>query len=325
MRALLLLLLPHTLAQYTTLGSSSVLTGTGVAGAVDGPAGTAQLGSVWGAKYDPVFGVLWLCDKSNGRIRRVQLSNGSTATLLGSGAAALAPVLGVGTAAQFKLMFDLAVTPQGTGLYVSDEGAHVIMYANVSTRALVHVSGGGPSRNASGTALGAANAAAFNAPRGLVFVDSGATLAVADSANNRILLLAVSTGATSLLAGSATGLGGAANGLGSAARFFGPRGLALDAAGGRLFVADSANHKLRAVALVSGAVTDVVGGGPGAASGRAAGVGTSALFGTLFGLWALPQNDTLLVVDGGNNGVRACTLSNASCGLMRVGGSTGWG
>ena len=71
-------------------------------------------------------------------------------------------------------------------------------------------------------------------------------LFVADSGNNEIREINVSTNAVSLFAGSASGTAGSANGTGTAATFSAPSGIAIDSAG-NLYVADTENSEIRMV------------------------------------------------------------------------------
>ncbi|MDB5098668.1 MAG: hypothetical protein JWM80_3089 [Cyanobacteria bacterium RYN_339] len=110
--------------------------------------------------------------------------------------------------------------------------------------------------------------ARFNFPTGLA-IDATGNLYVADSANNRIRMIAPSGGPVSTIAGGATP--GAANGNGTAAQFNNPTGLALETT--NLYVADKDNHAIRKIVLTPATypVTTYAGGGSaGLVSGPAA-------------------------------------------------------
>ncbi len=83
-------------------------------------------------------------------------------------------------------------------------------------------------------------------------------LIIADSGHNRILVTDLE-GRVIMAIGD--GNAGFVDGPAEQARFDHPQGLALDAAGETLFVADEANHAIRAIALASGQVTTVAGTG----------------------------------------------------------------
>jgi DNA-binding beta-propeller fold protein YncE len=112
-----------------------------------------------------------------------------------------------------------------------------------------------------GTADGTGTAANFSAPWGVAVDATGLFAFIADSASHVIRQLVIVSGNVTTLAGLAGNSGtSVANGVGSAARFKTPTGLAVDAAGTFLFVADSGNNCIRRVAIATGNVTTVANG-----------------------------------------------------------------
>lgn len=107
-----------------------------------------------------------------------------------------------------------------------------------------------------GSTDGTGSAARFNSPGG-VAVDSAGNVYVADSSNHTIRKI-TPAGVVTTVAGTA-GSSGNVNATGATARFNYPRGLALDAAGANLYVADSSNSAIRKIALSTGAVTQFAG------------------------------------------------------------------
>ena len=315
----LLLLVYVPCMRSQTTNPLKTIAGGGVSGQssgfADGWGINATFGLLWGSKYDDKTDSLWVADKGCGRLRQVYL-NGTVKSLLGCPACScgtpLSPTYAVGTSARFKIMNDVAVTPNGEGVYVSDEGAHVISFANVSSKSLSHVVGGGTFFNLSGKVLGVGTSALFQQPRGMAFT-SATSLALCDSGNNRVLLPNPALRTTSLLAG--TSVVGFANGAGAVATFNSPRGLALDPIRGILFVTDTANNKIRTINLATTVVGDLVGGGLNGKAGFSLGTGRQALFNTPMGLWPMPQNNSLYVVDQNNRCLRHCTLDTANCSI----------
>lgn len=108
-----------------------------------------------------------------------------------------------------------------------------------------------------------------------------------------------------------------------------PQGLALDPARGRLWVADTAHHRLLALDASTGEVLRVLGRGPGASDGGA----EQARFCAPRGLWFDAVADRLLVADAGNHLLRAVDaggnvvtlLGNGARGHDRYGGARGPG
>ena len=146
-----------------------------------------------------------------------------------------------------------------------------------------------------GFADGRGAAARFNCPTSIA-VDAAGVVFVADRRNNRIRR--ITTGVVDTLAGS--GAAGFADGAGAAAQFYHPFGLALDPATGNLLVADSWNHRIRAVDPRSGAVSTLAGSGAwGADDGDAA----AASFYRPRGI-AVDAQGGFLVADTDNHRVR---------------------
>ncbi len=94
---------------------------------------------------------------------------------------------------------------------------------------------------------------------GKVLADAaGNRLFIADSGHNRIVVADLDGRVTTTIGDGAPGF---VDGSAAEARFHHPQGLALDAAGEALFVADEPNHAVRAIDLASGQVTTVAGTG----------------------------------------------------------------
>ncbi len=136
-----------------------------------------------------------------------------------------------------------------------------------------------------------------------------------------LLLLGAAQGALdydfATLAGQ-MGTNGSANGTGSAAQFDQPGGLVI-ASNGTLYVADSANHTIRAIA--PGGVVTTLAGSAGL-SGTNDGVGAAARFSFPQGL-ALDSNGHLVVADTGNSTIRRVTPEGVVTTFAGSGGRSG--
>jgi len=86
-------------------------------------------------------------------------------------------------------------------------------------------------------------AARFNDLVG-VAVDGAGNVYVADALNHRIRKITAAGDVTTLAGNGTTGPG---DGTGTAARFGRPSGVAVDGAGGNVYVADNANHRIRQI------------------------------------------------------------------------------
>ena len=147
-----------------------------------------------GLAYDGA-GVLYVADTFNNTIRRIRVATGEVTTLAG----AVGPpdcVDGIGTAARFRFPATLAYDGQGS-LYVSS-GCHAIHRITVSTGEVTTVAG----VRARGYDDGIGLAARFNEPLGIALDQSG-HLYVADSLNNAIRCVTLSTGQVRTVLGKA--------------------------------------------------------------------------------------------------------------------------
>ena len=166
----------------------------------------------------------------------------------------------------------------------------------------------GSPTGAFGNANGTGTAASFWDPNGIT--TDGANLYVADWANGEIRLIAIATGAVSLLAGSPTGAVGNADGTGTAASFVGPRGIATD--GTNLYVEDGDNE-IRQIVIATGVVS-LLAGSPTGAAGNADGTGTAASSSNPFGITTDGTN--LYATDEGNNEIRQIVIATGAVGLL---------
>ena len=161
--------------------------------------------------------------------------------------------------------------------------------------------------------------ALFNGPRSIALNQADGSLYVADRTNHVIRRIPLTESAfVQTVAGN--GQPGSLDGVGSEARFNNPSGVALDARGG-LWVADTGNHTVRRLDLITGMVETIAG----LAGQRGAddGLGANARFNTPTGIAV--QSETLgellqrelngeppppvrvVVADRGNNRVRSVT------------------
>lgn len=156
----------------------------------------------------------------------------------------------------------------------------------------------------SGTVDGVGTAARFNLPLGIARASDG-TLYVSEYAGQTIRKI-LPNGTVSTLAGLA-GTTGTTAGTGAAARFNCPWGLALDATGTYLYVADYNNYAVRRIEVATGIVTNFAGNpGSRATSTLHDGTGIGARFYSPMALTMAPDGN-LYVCDSGMYVVRRVT------------------
>ncbi|HZV75988.1 MAG TPA: hypothetical protein VFF79_19940 [Conexibacter sp.] len=205
--------------------------GDGAQGAqLNQPAGVAALAD----------GSFLIADTGNNRIRRVSASSIVT-TVAGTGAAAFAGDGGLATSA--ALSAPTAVAPlAGGGFLIADTGNDRIR--RVDADGTIRTVAGASSTAGFGGDGGPAGKALLNGPEGVAALADG-SIAIADSANERVRLVGTD-GTIRTLAGTGTlGFGGD-GGDPAAAQLSHPRGIAQD--GARLLIADAFNHRVRSIA-----------------------------------------------------------------------------
>ena len=200
-------------------------------------------------------GHLYIAERDNHVVRKVDGATGVMSTLAGTGAAGFSGDGGPASQAQLRQPHSIALDRDG-GLLICDVGNHRIRAVNLSS-ATIETIGGTGERLATpdGAAL---KGAALNGPRTLVVDRDGSTY-LALREGNAIYRIAPETRTLHHLAGTGeqgySGDGGPAR----LARLAGPKGLALS--GRSLYLADTENHAIRRIDLDRGTIFTVLGTG----------------------------------------------------------------
>jgi sugar lactone lactonase YvrE len=173
-------------------GVTSTFAGS-TSGFADGTGVMAKFNFPQGVAID-LAGNVYVADTNNNRIRKI-LSSGVVSTLAGSGT--LGFLDGPGTNAIFYRPYGIVVDLVSGNIFVSDRYNHRIRRITpggfVST-----ISGGATASFADGTGLNAR----FNYPQGISMDNSGNNLYIADTDNQRIRKLTISTNTVKTIAGS---------------------------------------------------------------------------------------------------------------------------
>lgn len=266
----------------TTLAGSA-----GVAGTSDGTGTSARFSQLAAVTTDGVN--LYVADTGNCTIRKIVISTAVVTTLAGT-PFSCGSADGTGAAAQF--FFPMGITTDGTNLYVSDTRNNTIRQIVIATGVVTTLAG---TAGTAGSVNGTGSAALFKSPSGLT--TDGANLYIADSGNNTIRKLVISTKAVTTVAGS-PGVAGSADGAGAAATFSGPNTVTTE--GANLYVTDGTNDTVRKIVISTGAVTTIA--GLATVAGELDGTGSAARFSAPFGITT--DDTSLFVVDTANNTVR---------------------
>jgi len=234
----------HNRVVVTKLDGTLLYTiGSGARGKQDGAFDAATFDGPQGLALDPSDNsTLYVADTRNHLLRRVDLKAKTVETAAGTGAQLRDYSVRGGPALTTPLSspWDLALA--GRTLYVAMAGPHQIWKLDLDTRQVSLYAGTGREARTDGKRLGEfedSDAATFAQPSGLAF--GAGVLYVSDAESN--ILRAVSGDEVRTLAGGDLFEFGDHDGEGDGVRLQHPLGLALDA--GRLYIADTYNHKLK--------------------------------------------------------------------------------
>jgi trimeric autotransporter adhesin len=263
----------------------------GFSGAGGAPT-SAALNLPVGAAVDSA-GDIFIADALNNLVWEVSAATGTITVVAGTaGTAGFSGDNGAATSAELNSPSAVAVDSAGN-LYIADAGNQRIRMVSTGTGLIATIAGNGTG-GFSGDG-GPATGAELNDPQG-VTVDSAGNLYIADIVNNRIRIVSAATGTITTIAGNGTAGFSGDGGPATSAELNNPDGVTLDSAG-NLYIADSANERIRVVS--SGTITTVAGNGTGGSTGDN-GAATSAEL----------NNPNSVAVDGAGDLYIADTLNN---------------
>ncbi len=234
------------------------------------------------------------------------ISEVNTSLIAGSGTAGYLD--GTGAVAQFNIPIGLTIDSQDN-LFVSEYGNNRIRKIT-PTGVVTTIAGSG----ISGTNDAFGVAAQFNRPWGIT-IDTQDNLYVADYGNHTIRKITTS-GAVSTIAG-VPGTSGNTDGIGANAQFYFPAGIISDSQG-KLYVADTSNHRIRMVETSTGNVTTVTGSAAGSVDGST----SDAQFNRPFGI-TIDGEGNLFIADTNNRTIRKITPSGTVTTLAGSSTNTG--
>ncbi len=297
----------HNRVVVTRLDGTLLYTvGSGARGREDGGFERATFDGPQGLALDG--DTLYVADTRNHMIRRVSLRDRAVTTVAGTGEQLRDYRVKLETLPAVPLSSPWDLHVEGDRLYVAMAGPHQIWSVDLKTRRPLVFAGSGREARLDGSR----EESGFAQPSGLA--GDGRTLYVADSESNIIRAVGTDAGGDVLtLAGGDLFEFGDRDGVGDDVRLQHPLGLALH--GGRLFIADTYNHKIKVLDPRTRRVSTFAGTGKeGQADGGRAEFyepgGISAARGRLY------------VADTNNHAVRVVDLSTKQTTTLAIRGLT---
>jgi len=183
-------------------------------------------------------------------------ATGDITTIAGTGTSGFSGDGAAATSAQVNGPYGVAVDGVGN-VFIADSSNHRVRRIDAVTGLISTFAGTGVG-GFSGDG-GAATSAQLNSPLG-VAVDGSGNVFIADTFNHRVRRVDVGTGLISTLAGTGTSGFSGDGAAATSAQLYYPFGVAVDG-GGNVFIADSSNHRVRRVDVVTGLISTFAGTG----------------------------------------------------------------
>jgi hypothetical protein len=261
------------------------------------PATSSPIFLPFGVAVDPA-GNMFIADSSNNRIRRVDAGSQLMSTYAGNGSAGNSGDGGLATLASVSLPTSVALDGAGN-LYFADSNNHAIRVVTAATGVITTIAGVLGTQGYSGDG-GLAIHAHLDTPDSVAIDPAKGYLYIADSGNNLIRRVDLSTGIISVFAGNRTAAYAGDGGPAVGASLNGPWGVTVGP-DGQVYIADQNNHSVRKVAL-DGTISTIAGNGTSGFAGDGGPASAAVLDSPA--ATAIDAAGNIYIADAGNNRVR---------------------
>jgi hypothetical protein len=196
-------------------GDVTTLAGDSTSGSTNGIGSNSQFNSPYVVSISANDLYALVADQGNSIIRQIIISTATVTTLAGL-AASTGTTNGIGTNAKFNAPTGLSISTDGSYALVVDRGNRLIRKIIISTASVSTLAG-----SSSGSTNGIGTNAKFNNAFGASISADGSFALIADTDNQLIRKMIISTADVVTLAGAAL-TSGSTNGIGTNAKFSTP-------------------------------------------------------------------------------------------------------
>jgi DNA-binding beta-propeller fold protein YncE len=227
-----------------------------------GPASRARFNEPYGIAVDNA-GNIYVADRHNHCVRRIDGSSGIVATFAGNGSSGFSGDDGPASRAGMLEPNGLALDPAQTRLYIADVADHRVRVVDLASEVIWTFAGtGAPEHGGDG---GPATAAGIYGARAVKVAADG-TVYILERQGGTLRAVDPHSGIITMVAGTGERAYGGDGGPALAASFNAPKELTIDREG-NLLVVDTENHAIRRVDLRTGTVATIAGSGRQGADG----------------------------------------------------------
>ena len=221
----------------------------------------AKISAPQGVAIDPSTGDLYIADSTNNVIRMVAKITGIITTVAGNGLSGYNGDGMLATSSRLSGPRDVAIDPFTGDLYIADTGNLIIRLVMKSTGIISTVAGSGL-YGFDSVDVGLATNTTLSYPGAIAVDPSTGDLYISGMYRNVIRMAKKSTGIITTICGAGTQSASRGDGgLATLASLDNPKGIAIEAVTGNIYIADSGYNVIRMIKKSTGIITTIAGTG----------------------------------------------------------------